>query len=126
MKRFCKQGNIISDWLEKYGNSEIDKQVEREIQHINTTEMLKGKIKEYCKYMKIKFVKYYENGFIASYNFPVKAGMEYTPHNSKIVSFPIRTVGHKTIYRKYLYYKDGDIVDDGIIYNYNEELYLNL
>lgn len=76
-----------------------------------------GKIKEYCKYMKLKFVKYHENGFIASSNYPIKAGMEYTPHNGKIISSPIRTIGHKTIYRKYLCHKDGDIVDDGI-YNH--------
>lgn len=28
-----KSNNIISDWLEKYGNSEIDKQVEGEIKY---------------------------------------------------------------------------------------------
>ena len=112
-----EQGNMITDWLEKYGNPEIEKQVEKEIEHINTTEILKVKIKEYCKYMNLKFVKYHENGFIASYKFPIKAGMEYTPHNEKFLSLTIRIIGYKTIYRKYLCYKDGDIVDDGI-YNY--------
>ena len=112
-----EQGNMITEWLEKHGNAEIEKQVKREVEHINTSEMLRCKIKEYCAYMKLKFVKYYENGFIASYNYPIKAGMEYTPHNGKIISFPVRVIGQKTIYRKYLCYKDRDIVDNGI-YNY--------
>src|SRR5690554_876405 len=30
-----KSNNIISDWLEKYGNPEIDFQVEKEIEYIN-------------------------------------------------------------------------------------------
>lgn len=113
-----EQGNMITDWLEKYGNTEIEKQVEKEIEHINTTEMLKAKIKEYCKYMKLKFVKYHGNGFIASSNYQIRAGMEYNPHNGKFLSLPIRTIGHKNILRKYLCYKNGDIVDDGI-YNLN-------
>jgi hypothetical protein len=108
------KGNMVTDWLNQNGNKEIENQVEREIKLINKSEMLKGKIKQYCKYMKIKFVKYCENGFIASYNFPIKAGMECTPYNGKIVSFPIRIIGQKTINRKFLIYKDGDIVDDGI------------
>ena len=100
------KNNIISDWLEKYGNPEIDKQVEKELEHIEISIMLKGKIKEYCKYMGIKFIKYHEKGFIASNNISVKAGME----------FPLRKIGTKTIYREYLCYKNGDIVDNGILY----------
>jgi hypothetical protein len=72
------------------------------------------RIKEYCKSMKIKFVKYQEDGFIASYKFPVKAGMEFTPHNGNIISFPIKVIGYKTIYRKYMMFKDGDITDNGV------------
>ena len=111
------QGNKISDWLEKYGNPEIEKQVEKEIEHINTTEMLKSKIKEYCKTHKLKFEKYIQGGFIASRLVDIKAGMERDLNSGKLISIPIIKIGSKRVFRKFICYKDGDIVDDGI-YNY--------
>lgn len=47
------ENNMITDWLEKNGNPEIEKQVEREAEIINTKEMLKLKIKDYCKNHKL-------------------------------------------------------------------------
>ncbi len=112
-----KSNNIISDWLDKYGNPEIEKQVEKEIEHINKIEMLKSKIKEYCKTHKLKFEKLIQGGFIASKLTPIKAGMKYDIHTGNIISFPIREIGKKRVYRKFICYSDGDIVDDGV-YNY--------
>ena len=37
-----KTNNIISDWLDKYGDPEIDKQVEKEIEYINNNPMIPG------------------------------------------------------------------------------------
>ena len=34
-----KSKNIISDWLDKYGKPEIEKQVEKEIEYINKSKM---------------------------------------------------------------------------------------
>ena len=113
-----KTNNIISDWLEKYGNPEIEKQVEEEIKYINKIQMLKSKIKEYCKTHKLKFEKYIEGGFIASKLVDIKAGMERDLHSGKLISIPIRKIGSKIVYRKFICYSDGDIVDDGIVQNY--------
>jgi hypothetical protein len=113
-----KESNtMISDWLEQYGNPEIEKQVEKEIEKINLIESLKTKIKNYCKDNKLKFEKYIQGGFIASKLMPIKAGMEYNINTGNVVSFPIRKIGKKRIYRKFICYSDGDIVDDGV-YNY--------
>jgi len=71
-----EENNMITDWLEKHGNPEIDKQVEIEAEIINTKVMLKVKIKDYCKTHKLKFIKYYNNGFLASSKVYVKAGMK--------------------------------------------------
>jgi hypothetical protein len=109
--------NIISDWLDKYGNPEIEKQVEKEIEYINKIEMLKSKIKDYCKTHKMKFEKYIVGGFIASKLVDVKAGMEYKPGTNRLISIPIKKIGSKIIYRKFICYSDGDIVDFGIIQN---------
>jgi hypothetical protein len=114
-----KSNNIISDWLDKYGDHEIDKQVEKEIEHINKIEMLKSKIKEYCKTHKMKFEKYIQGGFIASKLVDVKAGMEYKPGTDSLISIPIKKIGSKIVYRKFICYSDGDIVDFGIIQNYH-------
>jgi hypothetical protein len=110
-----KSNNIISDWLEKYGNPEIEKQIEEEIKYINEIEMLKLKIKEYCKTHKLKFEKYIEGGFIASRLVDIKAGMERDLHSGKLISIPIRKIGSKRITRKFICYSDGDIVDDGVV-----------
>ena len=56
-----KSKTTISDWLEKHGNLEVKKQVEEEIKYINKVEMLKLKIKEYCKTHKLKFEKYIDS-----------------------------------------------------------------
>ena len=112
-----KSKNIISEWLEKYGNPEIEKQVEEEIKYINKIEMLKSKIKEYCKTHKLKFEKYVEGGFIASRLVDVKAGMERDLNLGKFLSIPIKKIGTKRVCRKFICYLDGDIVDDGIIQN---------
>jgi hypothetical protein len=50
-----KESNtMISDWLDKYGCPEIDKQVEKEIEKINLVESLKTRIKNYCRIKKKK------------------------------------------------------------------------
>ncbi len=113
-----KESNtMISDWLDKYGDPEIDKRVEKEIEKINLIESLKTRIKNYCKNNKLKFEKYVSGGFIASTLMPIKAGMERNIHTGNIISFPIREIGKKRVYRKFICYSDGDIVDDGV-YNY--------
>lgn len=109
-----KSNNTISDWLEKYSNPEIEKQVEEEIKYINKIEMLKSKIKEYCKTHKLKFEKYINGGFVANKLVDIKAGMERDLHSCKLISIPIRKIGSKRISRKFICYSDGDIVDDGI------------
>ncbi|MCH8536116.1 MAG: hypothetical protein LAT51_13680 [Flavobacteriaceae bacterium] len=113
-----KSNNIITDWLDKYGNPEIERQVEKEIEYINKIEMLKSKIKEYCKTHKMKFKKYIDGGFVASKLVDVKAGMEYKPGTDRLISIPIKKIGSKRVYRKFICYSDGDIVDVGIIQNY--------
>lgn len=113
-----KSNNTISNWLEKYGNSEIEKQVEKEIEYINKIEMLKSKMKEYCKIHKLKFEKYIEEGFIASRLVDIEAGMERDLNSGKLISIRIRKIGSKRIRRKFICYSDGDIVDDGIVKNY--------
>jgi hypothetical protein len=113
-----KESNtMISDWLDKYGCPEIYKQVEREVEKINLIESLKTRIKNYCKDHKLKFEKYIKGGFIASKLIPKKAGMKYDIHARNIISFPIREIGKKRVYRKFICFSDGDIVDDGE-YNY--------
>ncbi len=114
------EGNIITDWLEKYGNPKIEKQVEREAEIINTKEMLKLKIKECCKIHKLKFIKYYNNGFLASSKVDVKAGMKKVLGVDKFEHFDIRVIGQKEITRHYLCYSNLDIVDNGI-FNHNVE-----
>mgnify|MGYP003648736809 CR=1 FL=1 len=112
-----KSNNSISDWLDKYGHPDIEIQVEKEIEHINKIEMIKSKVKEYCKIHKLKFEKYIDRGFIASRLVDIKAGMEYMPGNNKLISIPIKKIATKSIYRKFLCYSDGDIVDNGITLN---------
>ena len=111
----AKKQNIITDWLLKYGSIEIEKQVDKEIEYINISIILEKQIKKYCKEMNIKLYKFTKTGFIGLFKKPIKAGMEYTPHNGKIISLPIKTIGYKSIYREFLCYKNGDIVDNGII-----------
>ncbi len=65
--------------------------------------------------MGIKLYKFTKKGFIGIHKLPIKAGMKYTPHNGKIISYHIRKIGTKLIYRDYLCYKNGDIVDNGRI-----------
>ena len=77
-----------------------------------------SKIKEYCKIHKLKFEKYIEGGFIASRLVDIKAGMERVLHSGELISIPIRKIGSKRISRKFICYSDGDIVDDGIVKNY--------
>ena len=110
-----KSNNIISDWLEKYGNPEIEKKVEEEIKYINKIEMLKSKIKEYCKTHRLKFEKYIKGGFIASRLVDIKSGMERDLHSGKLISTPIRKIGSKIVSRKFICYSDGDIVNDVIV-----------
>ena len=113
-----KSNNIISNWLDKYGNPEIERQVEKEIEYINKIEMLKLKIKGYCKTHKLKFEKYFDGGFVASKSVDIKAGMEKDLHTGKLISIPIRKIGSKRVFRRFICYSDGDIVDDGVIQNY--------
>lgn len=111
------ENNMITDWLEKNGNPEIEKQVEREAEIINTKEMLKLKIKDYCKNHKLKFIKYYNNGFLASSKVDVKAGMKKVLGVDKFEHIDIRVIGKKEITRHYLCYSNLDIVDNGIFNN---------
>ena len=80
--------------------------------------MLKSKIKEYCKTHKMKFEKYIDGGFVASTLVDIKAGMEKDLHTGKLISIPIRKIGSKRVFRKFICYSDGDIVNDGVIQNY--------
>ena len=77
-----------------------------------------NEIKEYCNIHKLKFEKYIEGGFIASRLVDIKAGMERVLHSGELISIPIRKIGSKRISRKFICYSDGDIVDDGIVKNY--------
>lgn len=114
-KEFIKKTkNTISDWLYEYGKTEIEKQVEKEIELINKIEMLKSKIKDYCKTHKMKFEKYIDGGFVSSTLVDVEAGMEKDLHTGRLISIPIRKIGKKRVYRKFICYYDGDIVDDGL------------
>jgi hypothetical protein len=108
------ENNIISYWLEKNINSDIDKKVEKELKIINTKTMLKIKIKEYCKIHKIKFIKFHNNGFLASSKVDIKAGMKKILGIDKYEHIDIKVIGQKEIIRHYLCYSDLDIVDNGI------------
>lgn len=112
-----KSNNIISDWLDQYGDPEIEKQVEKDAERINNVVNLKTKIKQYCKTHKLKFEKYIQGGFIGSCLIPIRAGVEKDIHTGKYISLPIIEIGKKRVYRKFICYSDGDIVDDGL-YDY--------
>jgi PhoPQ-activated pathogenicity-related protein len=90
------ENNIISDWLAKHGNPEIEQQVEREIEHMDIVHNLKKVISEYCEKYELTFVRYYEKGFIA-------------------YSINIKRKRNKRTYRHFLCYKDLDIVDNGVL-----------
>lgn len=81
-----------------------------------------NEIKEYCKIHKLKFEKYIEGGFIASTLVDIKAGMERVLHSGELISIPIRKIGSKRISRKFICYSNGDIVDDGIVKNYERTI----
>jgi len=98
-----QKNNIISDWLNKNGNKEIDEKVKYE-----------SNIKEFCRYHKLKFIKYYKDGFIASLKINIKAGIEIDLITGKCINPKIRTIGKKEITRHYLCFEDFDIVDNGI------------
>lgn len=70
-------------------------------------------IKTYCKTHNLKIEKYINGGFVASCWVTIKAGMEIDIHNSKFISLPIRGISKKKVFRKFIYFSDGDIVDDG-------------
>ena len=114
------EGNMITDWLEKHGDEEINKQVEKEAEIINKKEMLKNKIKEYCKIHKLKFKKYYKSGFVASSKIEIKAGMKKIIGTDKFEHYDIKVVRIDEILRHYLCYSDLDIVDNGF-FNHNVE-----
>ena len=114
-----KEGNMITDWLKKYGDEKINKQVEKEIEIINKKEMIKIKIKEYCKLHKLKFKKYYKSGFIASSTIEVKAGMKKVLGTDKFEHYDLKVIRKDEILRHYLCYSNLDIVDNGI-FNVNE------
>ena len=109
-----KQRNI-TDWLNRHGDIRIDKQVRKEAHHINTSIMLKGKIKEYCKIHKLKFERYAGDGFIASKLLPIRAGMETHVYTGKFISLQIKEIGKKRIYEQFACYTDGDIVGLGAL-----------
>ena len=78
--------------------------------------MNKEKIKEYCKIHKLKFIKYYNNGFLASTKNEVKAGMKKLLGVDKFEYIDIRVIRYKKIIRHFIYYSDLDIVDNGIYF----------
>jgi hypothetical protein len=65
------KNNIISDWLDKYGDPEIERKVEKEAEYINNVE-------NYCKRNNLKFEKYVEGGFVASSLNSLKEIRKYT------------------------------------------------
>ena len=79
------------------------------------SELLKAKIKDYCKIHKLKFIKYHENGFLASSRHNIKAGMKKVLGIDKFEYFDLRTVAKKEVTRSFLCYSDLDIVDSGVI-----------
>ena len=84
---------------------------------INIIMKSEQEIKEYCKIHKLKFIKYYNNGFLASSKVDVKAGMKKVLGVGKFEHLDIRVIGQKEIIRHYLCYSDLDIVDNGIFYH---------
>ena len=70
---------------------------------------MSNKVKEYCKYHKLKFEKHTDYGFIASQLVDVRAGMEYNVTNGDIISSPIKKVGSKRMYTQFICSTDGDI-----------------
>ena len=106
--------NNISDWLEKHANPEIDKQVEKEAKHMETSIMLEKRIKQYCKDYKLKFEEYTNNGFMASSLHSIKAGMSVNPLTNRLTNVSIKKVGKKRVYESFLCYADGDIVGNGV------------
>jgi hypothetical protein len=70
-------------------------------------------IKKYCKYHKLRFEYNNDKGFIASKIIPIRAGIEIDIHTGKIISLPIKTIAKQRIFRSFLTYNDGDIVDNG-------------
>jgi hypothetical protein len=109
-----KTNTAISDWLDKYGEYEIGEQVEREIESINFIESLQTRIKKHCNVNNLKFEKYVDDGFVASRLISVRAGMETNIYTGSMISIPIKEIGNKRVYRKYVCCLDGDIVDDGV------------
>ena len=85
-----KSNNTISDWLEKYGDPEIDKQVEEEIKYINKIKKMENK-KELLKpdhlgdgvYIHDKgygidlAVNHHDNRVISMGEYEIKAFIEY-------------------------------------------------
>jgi hypothetical protein len=106
---------IITDWLSNHGCFSVENQVKNEIQKINNIEALKFTIKMHCKNNKLKFEMYIDGGFVASRLIPIKAGMKIDIHTGNITSFPIKEIGKKRVFRKYICYSNGDIVDDGVL-----------
>jgi hypothetical protein len=106
---------MITEWLDKYGNKNIYTQVKNECEIINKKIILKSRIKEYCKLHKLKFIKNYSNGFIASSKVDVKAGMKKVIGIDKFEHYDIRVIGKDEVFRHFLCYGDFDIVDNGVI-----------
>jgi len=104
----------IEDAFEQGMLSKVNGLTPKELEMTNKSEM-KSRVKEYCKNYKLKFEKYTNDGFIASNLVDVKAGIETDLHTGKIVSVPIRVIAKKRIYWSFLYYLDGDIVENGIV-----------
>lgn len=78
---------------------------------MNRTEITR----EYCKRMKLKFVRFIPDGFLALSRVPIKAGMAVSLSNGELVSAGIKKIGARTITRKYLVYADGDVVIDRVM-----------
>lgn len=110
-----RESSAITEWLDKHGSPEIEEQVNRELEHIDLSAKLSGIIKAYCKIHKLKFIKYFDRGFIARQLVHVRAGMKVLPGTDKYEHMDIRKIGTRYTYTHFLIYKDGDIVDNGQI-----------
>lgn len=59
-------------------------------------------IKEFCRYMKVKFESLIDGVLTTSHKMPVKAGMQYKAGGTgEHTNTPIKTIGHKKVTLKW-------------------------
>lgn len=144
-----KSNNNISDWLEKYGDPEIEKQVEKEIEHINKIKKIMKTIAEQLNVKEFPFTIrdsrgnaiYYENsnGYWYKREYDSKGNRIYfedsigfwekTEYDSKGNQIYVRSSGGFWCKKEYdskgneVYYEDsrGAIIDNRNIPEYTME-----